>query len=218
MTQADIEPIGLHHGQIRRHRYGDADATADFAFLVALLLMALQAGLFHQQGAHEAQITLAFEPFQAGVLMPALLELLQGACLPGIGRIGWAQWVETGDVGPYTLGLPAKFMHLPGHVGRIDQGEPLAPGRFESELAVRRDLSEVRIGRVALGYPCIDAAMLGIPAAINGVFGELGTGGDKRGLAGELTFLTDIGQQRQADGKGPGKPEQQGENIMSACR
>ncbi len=107
---------------------GNADAAPHIPHFVALNGMAFEAGRFHHQRFHMAQVTLALQPGDLADILHAPLEALQGAGLPGVGGVGRTQGFETGDVAPDAVPAGCQFVELAGHVGGVHQGQGLAIG------------------------------------------------------------------------------------------
>ena len=90
--------------------------------------MALEARLFGDHRAHQAQIPLTVHRLDRGDLRLAVLKGLQSLRLPVIGGVLGPDRVEAGDVPTEAVLTPAELVYLSGHVGRVDECQWLAPG------------------------------------------------------------------------------------------
>lgn len=165
----------------------------DIALGVALARMALEAGFFHQQPPHEAQVGLAIQGLHRDHLGLVRLDAVERLPLPRVGGIARVERPEAGDAASNPLFL-AQFIHLTGHVGGVDQGEGLAGGGGEIPL---RDLGQIGIGLGLLGDRRVNAAVHGGPAAIQEVLVhdafrlDLGQAGDLALLGNKLPHAGD---------------------------
>jgi hypothetical protein len=173
----------------------------DVAHLVALLFMTSETSFLGHQGVHGAHVLLAHDDVHRVDIIRALLEGFQGSPLPLVGSILGAEGIETGDVRHDPEIGARDFVCLPGHVGGIDEGELHAGSGHHVALRNARQIG------VGLGFPCnpdVDAAVHGVPAAVNDVFfvGNPGLNGGL--LQGDDAYLADVPGEGKGDDEGPG--------------
>ena len=84
--------------QIRRQRNGRADATANIAHPVALVLMALEATGLHQEWSHEAKYRFAVHGFARRHFLLAVFEGLECCGFPFVGCVLRPDRIKAGNV------------------------------------------------------------------------------------------------------------------------
>jgi hypothetical protein len=142
-------------------RFCSRSGAADIADPVALLGVAVEAGLAGDQWRHVAGDGAPAVGDQFRAFAGALFEGLECVGFPGVGAIARVDRLEAGQMDLDSGQLAYRIGYLARHVGRVEQGQAGTVARLEVAVGY----VEVGVGRRIFGQLGVDAAVAGVPQA-----------------------------------------------------
>ena len=157
--------------------HGNADASPDIAYLVALPGMTLQTCILDEQRAHEAVVSFVAHLLDGRHFLLPPLERLQCAFLPLVRGVFRSDRIQAGNVPLWAGVVFPQFIDLAHHVGRIHQGQLFAGRGADVSF---RNVGQIRTGRRLGRNRDIHAPVAGAPTAKEQVLAETFVGKGSR--------------------------------------